>query len=163
MQLEAREKLPSGDNLEGVRDPSTSMMHRTVRSDGKHAISRFKFLSYDSTTNQSLILCSPITGRGHQLRVHLQLIGHPIHNDVEYGGTLDNMNIQWQEEDPIQYILDLAASMSECHHEESITTDEVKSAIQLCKCCRDGKEGVKVSFNSEHLFKAGHSIELHAL
>ena len=29
---------------------------------------------------------SPITGRTHQLRVHCKEIGHPILNDMKYGG-----------------------------------------------------------------------------
>lgn len=29
----------------------------------------------------------PRTGRSHQIRVHLQYLGHPIANDVQYGGT----------------------------------------------------------------------------
>lgn len=33
----------------------------------------------------SLILCHPITGRTHQLRVHLSEMGHPILGDLVYG------------------------------------------------------------------------------
>ena len=32
----------------------------------------------------SIIRCLPITGRTHQLRVHLQFLGHPISNDPIY-------------------------------------------------------------------------------
>ncbi len=32
----------------------------------------------------SLLLCQPVTGRTHQLRVHLSLIGHPILGDYQY-------------------------------------------------------------------------------
>jgi 23S rRNA pseudouridine955/2504/2580 synthase/23S rRNA pseudouridine1911/1915/1917 synthase len=34
--------------------------------------------------NSSLILCKPVTGRTHQLRVHLKEIGHPILGDSQY-------------------------------------------------------------------------------
>jgi len=34
------------------------------------------------------MLCQPLTGRTHQLRLHLQLIGCPIANDSCYGGEL---------------------------------------------------------------------------
>ena len=31
----------------------------------------------------------PVTGRQHQLRVHMSLIGHPILGDEKYGGDVD--------------------------------------------------------------------------
>ena len=33
----------------------------------------------------SLLRCQPITGRTHQLRVHLSELGHPILGDFQYG------------------------------------------------------------------------------
>ena len=36
----------------------------------------------------ALLELAPTTGRGHQLRVHLQSIGHPIVGDVDYGGRV---------------------------------------------------------------------------
>lgn len=41
---------------------------------------------YDEETDSSLLQCYPITGRTHQIRVHLQYLGFPILNDVSYGG-----------------------------------------------------------------------------
>ncbi|MFM6934930.1 MAG: RluA family pseudouridine synthase [Flavobacteriales bacterium] len=35
----------------------------------------------------TLIECKLETGRTHQIRVHLQSIGHPLFNDLEYGGN----------------------------------------------------------------------------
>ncbi len=34
----------------------------------------------------TLVLCIPITGRPHQVRIHLSYYGHPIVNDTIYGG-----------------------------------------------------------------------------
>eukprot|EP00940_MAST-03C_sp_MAST-3C-sp2_P003587 g3587.t1 len=34
----------------------------------------------------SVVECEPVTGRTHQLRLHLQLLGYPIANDAQYGG-----------------------------------------------------------------------------
>jgi 23S rRNA pseudouridine955/2504/2580 synthase len=34
----------------------------------------------------ALLELRPTTGRGHQLRVHLQSVGHPIAGDLDYGG-----------------------------------------------------------------------------
>lgn len=36
----------------------------------------------------SLVQCKPVTGRTHQIRLHLQLLGFPIANDPCYGGKL---------------------------------------------------------------------------
>lgn len=56
--------------------------------DGKKSLSAFKLLAYDDISDTSLVECRPLTGRTHQLRVHLQLLGNPIANDPCYGGEL---------------------------------------------------------------------------
>ncbi|SCV04817.1 LAMI_0H19504g1_1 [Lachancea mirantina] len=48
----------------------------------KHARTVFRRISYDGQT--SLVKCQPLTGRTHQIRVHLQFLGHPIANDPIY-------------------------------------------------------------------------------
>ena len=52
----------------------------------KSALTRFEVLWYDEPSDTSLVACSPLTGRTHQIRVHLQSVGHSIINDVNYGG-----------------------------------------------------------------------------
>lgn len=55
-----------------------------VKADGKQAESRFWVRQrYAETT---LIELEPVTGRTNQLRIHCELIGHPIVGDVERGG-----------------------------------------------------------------------------
>ncbi len=51
---------------------------------GKEAITEFKILK--NFTDHSLLELKPLTGRTHQLRVHCKELGHPILNDVKYGG-----------------------------------------------------------------------------
>ena len=145
-------------------EQSSTMMHRAVRCDGKHSTSRFKFISYDELNDQSLISCAPISGRGHQLRVHLQLIGFPIHNDVEYGGSsVDNESLKEQKEIiSAKSMLDVSSSTSVCRHEATVTSIEVESAIRLCKCCSAGLDGIRASFNSAQLLGGGHAIDLHS-
>ncbi|KAI9457531.1 pseudouridine synthase [Russula earlei] len=55
-----------------------------VHPEGKLAKTVFKRLNYDRSTNTSVLLCRPLTGRSHQIRVHLQYLGHPIANDPVY-------------------------------------------------------------------------------
>ena len=52
---------------------------------GKPSKSRFKLLTYDEEKNASVILAQPLTGRTHQLRLHLRELGYPIVNDPNYG------------------------------------------------------------------------------
>ncbi|MGI9248732.1 MAG: pseudouridine synthase, partial [Woeseiaceae bacterium] len=40
----------------------------------------------------SLLRCSPVTGRTHQIRVHLQHAGHPIAGDERYGDADANFD-----------------------------------------------------------------------
>jgi 23S rRNA-/tRNA-specific pseudouridylate synthase len=59
--------------------------------DPKECVSVFSLLRYDPGTDCSLVVCRPLTGRTHQLRVHLQALGHPIVNDAHYGGDPDSL------------------------------------------------------------------------
>ncbi len=73
----------------------------TVHPEGKESKTIFARRSYDKETNTIIILCisplfllasialwhktgKPITGRTHQIRVHLQHLGYPITNDPLY-------------------------------------------------------------------------------
>ena len=51
---------------------------------GKEAITEFKILK--NFSDRALLELKPLTGRTHQLRVHCKELGHPILNDVKYGG-----------------------------------------------------------------------------
>jgi len=58
-----------------------------VHPEGKHAKTIFNLIRYDSNTDSSIVQCEPHTGRSHQIRVHLQYLGHPIANDPVYSET----------------------------------------------------------------------------
>lgn len=45
---------------------------------GKAALTHFEVISRHRETYQSRLLLTPITGRSHQLRVHMLALGHPI-------------------------------------------------------------------------------------
>ncbi|KAF5354738.1 hypothetical protein D9756_005528 [Leucocoprinus leucothites] len=55
-----------------------------VHPEGKPAKTIFNLIRYDANTDSSIVRCRPLTGRSHQLRVHLQFLGHPIANDPIY-------------------------------------------------------------------------------
>ena len=52
--------------------------------EGKPSQTRYKVLAYDAATNSTRVELAPVTGRTHQLRVHLQSLGHPILGDHLY-------------------------------------------------------------------------------
>ncbi|KAL6781612.1 hypothetical protein ACKKBF_B08725 [Auxenochlorella protothecoides x Auxenochlorella symbiontica] len=52
----------------------------------KHAVTEVRLLGVAPDGQTSLVECRPRTGRTHQIRVHLQHVGHPIANDAQYGG-----------------------------------------------------------------------------
>lgn len=54
------------------------------KREGKPAQTYFTALS--SYKNHTLVECRPITGRMHQIRIHLSVLGAPIAGDEVYGG-----------------------------------------------------------------------------
>lgn len=57
---------------------------------GKPSLTHYSLISHDVANNTSLLELEPVTGRTHQLRVHLSEIGHPILGDTLYGGGVAN-------------------------------------------------------------------------
>ncbi|NQZ76113.1 MAG: RluA family pseudouridine synthase, partial [Ekhidna sp.] len=51
---------------------------------GRHAITHFELL--EDLRYVSLVKCNLETGRTHQIRAHMRYLGHPLFNDVTYGG-----------------------------------------------------------------------------
>jgi tRNA pseudouridine32 synthase/23S rRNA pseudouridine746 synthase len=51
---------------------------------GKPSQTRWRVLAFDAATNSTRVALEPVTGRSHQLRVHLQALGHPILGDQLY-------------------------------------------------------------------------------
>ena len=52
---------------------------------GKPSLTRYRLLGFDVSSNSSRVELEPITGRSHQLRVHMAALGHPILGDDLYG------------------------------------------------------------------------------
>lgn len=54
---------------------------------GKPALTRWRVVARDAATQRTRVELEPVTGRSHQLRLHLSSIGHPIVGDVMYGAA----------------------------------------------------------------------------
>lgn len=52
---------------------------------GRPSLTRFRVLDVDASRQVSRVELEPITGRSHQLRVHMEAMGHPIIGDDFYG------------------------------------------------------------------------------
>ncbi|KAL5238707.1 hypothetical protein ACI65C_006117 [Semiaphis heraclei] len=59
-----------------------------VSPNGKQCSTSFQLIGYNEQANISVVLCKPHSGRMHQIRVHLQYLGHPIQNDPLYNDTI---------------------------------------------------------------------------
>lgn len=64
------------------RDPSNRLKMAVTPINSKHAVTHFEVLEYFE--NAALVKCVLETGRTHQIRVHMQYIGHPVMGDPLY-------------------------------------------------------------------------------
>ena len=57
---------------------------RIIDAAGKPSLTRWRVLAHDAAAQRTRLELAPLTGRSHQLRVHLQALGHPILGDRLY-------------------------------------------------------------------------------
>ncbi|AQT60010.1 RluA family pseudouridine synthase [Cellvibrio sp. PSBB023] len=60
--------------------------YKVCAATGKPSITEYSVLARDEMAGTTRVWLHPITGRSHQLRLHLQAIGHPILGCEFYGG-----------------------------------------------------------------------------
>jgi 23S rRNA pseudouridine1911/1915/1917 synthase len=82
------------------RDPYNRKRMAVVEN-GKNSITKYdvvtRYKDYD------YLDISPLTGRTHQIRVHLSSIGYPIAGDSLYNGTVDNLQRQFLHAKSIEF------------------------------------------------------------
>ncbi len=71
-------------NLPIVADWPNRPLRRIDEKLGQPSLTRYRVITQDAQNTR--IELEPVTGRTHQLRVHLLAIGHPIVGDALYGG-----------------------------------------------------------------------------
>lgn len=86
-QGEIREKM----TLTGAhaKHGATNTAKITPDGKGREAITQIAPLSYLISKNLTCLKIYLRTGRSHQIRAHLQSIGHPLLGDAKYGGGRD--------------------------------------------------------------------------
>ncbi|RYF31168.1 MAG: RluA family pseudouridine synthase [Comamonadaceae bacterium] len=81
--------LPASDDWSEIDAPlAADWPHRPLQkvdAAGKPSLTRWRVLRSLPERNASYLLLEPLTGRSHQLRVHLKSIGHTILGDALYG------------------------------------------------------------------------------
>ncbi|WP_377889570.1 RluA family pseudouridine synthase [Alkalihalobacillus sp. R86527] len=85
------------DKEEGVIDrpigrKEGSIIERTVRGDGQGAVTHYRTIQKCGAN--SLLEIELLTGRTHQIRVHMSSVGHPLLGDDLYGGRKEGINRQ---------------------------------------------------------------------
>ena len=71
-------------NMPIGRDEKDRQKMAVTRNNSKEAITHFDVL--ERYSNNTLVECHLLTGRTHQIRVHLAHIGYPVEGDPLYGG-----------------------------------------------------------------------------
>ena len=73
-----------------LNDDYSKTKHKVFIDDrGKEAKTLFKPIFYHREKDITLIECIPLTGRTHQIRIHLFFAGYPIVGDPLYGRSFD--------------------------------------------------------------------------
>jgi 23S rRNA pseudouridine1911/1915/1917 synthase len=70
------------------RHPQQKVKMAVLRSGGREAVTRYVTLWFPPGGEYSLLRLRILTGRTHQIRVHMSHLGHPLAGDVLYGGVI---------------------------------------------------------------------------
>jgi 23S rRNA pseudouridine1911/1915/1917 synthase len=87
--VEGLVELESGEIALPLGTDPADRRRRVVRPDGAPSVTQFERLAHSRALGRSLLRCRLVTGRRHQIRVHLAARGWPIVGDAVYGRTLD--------------------------------------------------------------------------
>jgi len=99
-------------------DPVRRPLYKICHIDGKPSTTLYQSLQQDTLLQQSRLDLSPVTGRSHQLRLHLASIGHAILGDEFYAS---------------QAIQQAAARL--CLHAWSLKLQHPRDGRWLAFCC----------------------------
>lgn len=92
----ARGRVPEEGTIRApIARADGSVIRRCVDfQKGEHACTYFRSLRYDPVTNCSLVSLKLETGRTHQIRVHMEHIGHPLIGDFLYNPDMSLISRQ---------------------------------------------------------------------
>lgn len=102
--------------------PLTTVVDSTQ---GKPATTLFRLLRH-CTDGNSLVLCKPVTGRTHQIRVHIASLGFPIVGDSLYGASVGAVTQDTQANPPQE-------------EESNLCLHAIAYALPLCSTSMQGE------------------------
>jgi 23S rRNA pseudouridine1911/1915/1917 synthase len=101
-----------------------------VREDGKESLTLVKVL--ERFKEATLVELTLITGRTHQIRVHLSSIGHPVYNDTLYG--FGKIKIKTEEQVLQSYKLEFTKPFTnERIHLESPKDEKIEKVLKALR------------------------------
>lgn len=83
-RLEAPQEAWGVIDLPIIADWPNRPLRMIDHQHGKPSITRWRVLGYDESGSSTRVELEPVTGRSHQLRLHLRELGHPILGDTLY-------------------------------------------------------------------------------
>ena len=119
----------------------------------KAAETSFGVVRYDEESDSTILICRPQTGRTHQIRLHLQHLGHPIANDPNYGGDIWYGNKAGQDACRIaQERLDDIATSNQEASTKRFSTDDAKgvSTIDVPATDCEIRQGISLAVRQGH-------------
>ena len=78
-----------------------------VVADGRESTTRYHVREEIAGGKYSLLEVEPVTGRTHQIRVHLAAIGHPVVGDATYGRSSESIGRQFLHADKLAFAMPL--------------------------------------------------------
>lgn len=99
---------------------------------GKPALTHWRVLCRDVAAQRTRMELTPVTGRSHQLRVHMQQLGHPIIGDEMYGAQ------------PAQRVLLHAAAIGIAHPAQAVQHPQARRKRSSSPLQTSAEEAVAV-------------------
>lgn len=103
------------------RSPKDRQKMAVVRENGKDATTKFRVL--ERYNDYTLVECRLLTGRTHQIRVHMAYIGHPVLGDPKYGPKKCPFAIKGQALHSLSLTFDHPVSKKEMTFEAPVPED----------------------------------------
>ncbi|KAG8928526.1 hypothetical protein FRC02_006802 [Tulasnella sp. 418] len=165
-------KFPDHEVLvdEPIKTIDKQLSLNMIHPEGRPSQTLFNLLSYDPKSNTSVVHCQPLTGRSHQIRVHLFHLGHPIPNDPIYNpglrdilyetGTQSTFKASYYEV-PLSsctHAQGLSAPPNFSNSERSLSGEPALRRIMTPPYIRNDKSSITEVIHS-HVLDNGHSCD----